>query len=243
MKRQSLLNLSNVNWEDHTGRYPILYNCNIYFGCEHNCRYCYARKIYYWKKDWANAEPVENAVELVRKEVNKLEPGRIMFSSMMDPYQPIEEKTGLTRQLLRVLLESKHLVLVMMKSDMVLRDLDILRGHDNVEVGFTVTFLEDQPKWEPGARGNTARIEALIKLHNAGVKTYISMEPWIPSVTKPIEVMEKLGPWVDRWIVGTLNYSGADYSFYEKEMPELLKYVHERGLNVMWKKELRQYLI
>lgn len=242
MKRRSLINESAVNWKDHTGLYPKLYNCNHYYGCQYDCRYCYARKIYYWKKDWANAEPVENAVELAKREVDRLEPGRVMFSSMTDPYQPVEEKTGLTRQLLRVLLESKHLVLVMTKSDLVLRDLDILRGHDNVEVGFTITSLEDQPKWEPGARGNTARIESLIKLHDAGVKTFASMEPWVPQITKPVEIMEKLGPWVDRWIIGTLNYSGVDYGFYGGEMPELLRYVKEKGLKVMWKKELRKYL-
>ena len=49
MKRKSLLNLSNVNWEDHTGKYPLLYCANIYLGCQHNCHYCYSRKMFYWK--------------------------------------------------------------------------------------------------------------------------------------------------------------------------------------------------
>lgn len=181
-------------------------------------------------------------MELASKEVGKLEPGRVMFSSMCDPYQSLEEKTGLSRRLLEVLLESKHLVLIMTKSDLVLRDLDIIREHDNVEVGFTVTSLKDLPEWEPEAPGNTKRIEALNKAHDLGIKTFVSMEPWIPAITRPIEILDKLNAFVDRWVVGTLNYSGTNYSFYKKEMPELMRYVKEKGLSVIWKKELRKYL-
>jgi len=49
MRRKSLLNLSGVDWEDHTGKYPLLYCANIYYGYQHNCHYCYSRKMFYWK--------------------------------------------------------------------------------------------------------------------------------------------------------------------------------------------------
>ncbi len=78
MKRKSLLNRSGVDWGDHTGRYPILYNANIYYGCQHDCQYCYSRKIYYWKRPWTDVEPVDNTVELAKKEVKRKESGRIL---------------------------------------------------------------------------------------------------------------------------------------------------------------------
>ncbi len=124
MKRKSLLNRSGVDWGDHTGRYPILYNANIYYGCQYDCQYCYSRKIYYWKDPWREAEPVENAVELAGKEVKRKEPGRIMFCSMCDPYQPIEGKLRLARRVLEILLDSKFLTLIMTKSDLVTSDYD-----------------------------------------------------------------------------------------------------------------------
>ncbi len=117
-----------------------------------------------------------------------------MFCSMCDPYQPIERKLGLARRVLEVLLASKFLILITTKSDLVTRDYDIIKGHDNVEVGFTITSLNDLPKWEPEAPGNKRRIEALKKAHDLGIKTFVSMEPTIPEETKPIEIMEALSP-------------------------------------------------
>jgi DNA repair photolyase len=136
MQIKSLINVSEVDWKDYSGRCPSIYNCNIFYGCQHNCRYCYSRKIYRWKKNWREAEPVENAVELARKEVKRGEPGRIMFCSMTDPYQPIEADQGLARDVLKVLMDSEFPVLIMTKSDLVTQDFDIIRGHDKVEVGY-----------------------------------------------------------------------------------------------------------
>lgn len=69
------------------------------------------------------------------------------------------------------------------------------------------------------------------------------MEPTIPSETQPIEIMEALSPWVDRWILGALNYVDVDPSFYRREVPKWARYVYEKGLKVKWKKELKPYLL
>ena len=88
-------------------------------------------------------------------------------------------------------------------------------------------------------------IRGLKKIHELGIKTYVSVEPWIPEVTKPLAIMSALKDWVDRWIIGALNYFGWDrycHEVYRKEMPKLLQYVAENGINVMWKKELKPFL-
>ena len=159
IRRKTLIRRSGVEWTD--------YNANIYHGCAHNCKYCYARlmtKRFEPKPlDWRDVKMVENAVELARRDIRALHPGRIMFCSMTDPYQPIEAETGLARKVLEVLLDSLFHVLILTKSPLVTRDYDLIRGHGNVEVGFTITSLDDIPFWEPYAPGNTKRIEALKK--------------------------------------------------------------------------------
>lgn len=221
MRRKSLLNVSQVDWSDHSGRYPLLYNCNIYYGCQYNCRYCYAKRIYRWKTTWRDAEPVANAGDLARTEVQRKPPGRIMVCSMNDPYQPIEAKLGLARDVLKVLLESRFLVLIMTKSDLVTQDYEILRDHENVEVGFTITSLQNLPGWESTVPGNTRRIEALKQAHDVGLKTFVSMDPTIPGETRPVEIMQALGSWVDRWIIGSLNYMGNRTRVLSSGSPEM----------------------
>lgn len=241
MLRKNLINRSKVDWGDHTGRYPILYNTNIYYGCDHNCPYCYSRKMTYWKKVWTDVDPVENAVALAQKEAGK-PPGRIMFCSMTDPYQALERKTRLARGVLEVLLDSPHLILVLTKSDLVTRDFDLMQGHDNVELGVTITALQDLTDWEPRAPGNRRRIEAVKMAHDFHIKTFASVEPWIPDVTNPTAILSELKPWVDRFVIGTLNYAGVDHEYYRQRMPSLLDYVKQNQLRVMWKKELKPYV-
>jgi len=153
IRRKTLIRSSGVEWTD--------YNANIYQGCAHHCKYCYARlmtKRFEPKpSDWRDVKTVDNAVELARRDIRALHPGRIMFCSMTDPYQPIEAETRLARKVLEVLLDSPFHVLILTKSPLVTKDYDLFRGHRHVEVGFTITFLNDIPFWEPYAPGNTKR--------------------------------------------------------------------------------------
>jgi len=238
IRRKTLIRRSGVEWTD--------YNTNIYRGCAHNCKYCYARlmtKRFEPKPlDWRDVKMVENAVELARQEIRALHPGRIMFCSMTDPYQPIEAETGLARKVLEVLLNSPFHVLILTKSPLVTRDFDLIRSHPNVEVGFTITSLEDIPFWEPYASGNKKRIEALKKAHSMGIKTFVSIEPWIPDVTYPQPIIEKLREFVDRFIIGSMQYCDVPRSFYAKSLPALISWLKENKINYYLKRELRSCL-
>jgi len=233
--RRTIIRPSGVEYTD--------YNCNIYFGCFHSCRYCYARlmtKRFEPKPlDWRDVKMVENAVELARRDIRALRPGQIMFCSMTDPYQPIEAETELARRVLEVLLDSPFHILILTKSPLVTRDYDLIRGHRNVEIGFTITSLDDIPFWEPYAPGNTKRIEALKKAHEVGVKTFVSMEPWIPNVTQPKAIIEKLRDFVDRFIIGSMQYCVVPRSFYAISLPALISWLKENKIDYYLKKELR----
>jgi len=238
IKRRTLIRRSGVEWTD--------YNANIYHGCAHNCRYCYARLM--TKRfepnpfDWQDAKMVENAVELARRDIRALRPGRIMFCSMTDPYQPIEAETGLARKVLGVLLNSPFHVLILTKSHLVTRDYDLIRDHGNVEVGFTITALNGIPFWEPYAPGNKKRIEALKKAHEKGIRTFVSIEPWIPNVTYPRSIIETLREHVDRFIIGSMQYCDVPRRFYADRLPPLIAWLDENKIKYNLKKELRSCL-
>ena len=89
-----------------------------------------------------------------------------MLSSVTDAYQPLERQRELTRRCLEVLLEYGYGVDILTKNDLVLRDLDLFKRFDEVEVGMTITSLDDgvRKAFEPGASPILARLEALKKL-------------------------------------------------------------------------------
>jgi len=235
IRRKTLIRRSGVEWTD--------YNANIYHGCAHDCKYCYARLM--TKRfepnplDWRDVKIVENAVELARRDVRTLHPGRIMFCSMTDPYQPIEAETRLARRVLEVLLDSSFHVLILTKNPLVTRDYDLIRGHGNVEVGFTITSLEDIPFWEPYAPSNKKRIEALKKAHSLGIKTFVSIEPWIPRITDPWLIIEELRDFVDRLIIGSMQYCDVPRRFYADRLLPLIAWLDENKINYYLKKELK----
>jgi len=233
--RRTIIRPSGVEYTD--------YNCNIYSGCYHSCRYCYARlmtkRFSPDLKDWRQIQLVKNAVELAQRDVKHLPPGKIMFCSMTDPYQPIEVETELARRVLEVLLDSPFHVLILTKSPLVTRDYDVIRGRSNVEVGFTITSLDDIPFYEPYAPGNKKRIEALKKAHELGIKAFVSIEPWIPSVTYPVDIIRHCRDFVDRWIIGSMQYSDVPRSFYAERLPRLIAWLDENKIDYYLKKELR----
>jgi len=186
---------------------------------------------------------IENAVKLARHDIRTLRPGRIMFCSMTDPYQPVEAGTGLARKVLEVLLNSPFHVLILTKSPLVTRDYGLIQGHGNVELGFTITSLEDIPFWEPYAPGNKKRIEALKKAHEKGIRTFVSIEPWIPNVTHPRSIIENLREHVDRWIIGSMRYHSVSRRFYAERLPELIAWLDNSKINYYLKKELKSCLL
>ncbi len=173
---------------------------NPYFGCQHGCKYCYA-KIYTFgheKEEWGTFVDVRiNLIDKLKKQLKKIKQGSIWFSSICDPYQPIESRYKLTQKCLKVLLNWGDSVCIQTKSDLVLRDLDLLKKLKDVEIGFTITILDDDlaKVWEPGASLPSKRLRALEELKQKGIKTYIFFGPILPyfsdSEDKILEAFKK----------------------------------------------------
>lgn len=183
----------------------IDYVINPYIGCRFACKYCYAsfmgRFVNKQVSDWGNYVYAKiNAPELLKKEISKLrnrEEGKEIFlSSVTDPYQGLEAKYKLTRQSLEILADFGFAgaVSILTKSDLVLRDIDVLKKLKNVSVGLTVTSTDDSISryFEKFAPPVTARYEALRILNKNGIDTYAFIGPLLPHYIAKPEELEKI---------------------------------------------------
>ena len=176
---------------------------NAYRGCEHGCVYCFARPTHAYHDlspglDFETqlfAKP--GAAELLRETLarTRYRPKPIAMGTNTDPYQPIESRYRITRELLEVCLDARHPVTITTKSDRVLADLDLLEQMARrrlVAVAISVTSLDPKlsGKLEPRAASPAKRLAALGKLAEAGVPTHCSVSPIIPAITD--EFMEEI---------------------------------------------------
>jgi DNA repair photolyase len=196
------------------------YCINPYIGCTHGCRYCYAT---FMKRFTGHIEPwgrfvdvKMNAPEVLMKQLKRAEKGGIIVSSVTDPYQPVEAHYLITRQCLETLRFFHFPVAILTKSPLVLRDMDIISKLENIEVGITITTDNDSIRrlFEPNAPPIDSRIEALKKLHRAGIPTYVFIGPTLPM--DPEKLAKKIQPYVDHVLIDRMNYEGRIRWFYQK---------------------------
>ena len=174
---------------------PFDRSINAYRGCEHGCVYCFARPTHAFHNlspglDFETklfAKP--DAARLLRAELGKrgYTPATIAMGTNTDPYQPIEERFAITRAVLEVLLEHRHPVSIVTKSDRVLRDLDLLgalAAEGLTHVGLSITTLDPAlaRRMEPRAAAPARRLAAVTKLRDAGVPVAVLMAPIIPAI-------------------------------------------------------------
>jgi len=74
------------------------------------------------------------------------------------------------------------------------------------------------------------------------IETFVSIEPWIPEITYPQAIIEKLKDSVDRFIIGSMQYHGVSRRFYAERLPELIAWLDDSKISYYLKKELRSCL-
>ena len=168
---------------------------NPYRGCEHGCIYCYARPSHCFLGLSAGldfetklfAKP--DAAALLRRELAApgYQPQAIALGANTDPYQPIERGHRLTRQILEILAQTRHPVIVVTKSALVERDIDILaemaaQGLAGVAISITTLDRGLARRMEPRASTPAKRLGALEALARAGVPTTVLVAPVIPAL-------------------------------------------------------------
>ncbi len=190
--------------------FGLYYNMNLYRGCQHQCIYCDSRSECYQIENFNHDVLVKaNAIDLLRRELaGKRVLGTIGSGSMNDPYMPLEADIRLTRRALEVIAESGFPVHIITKSDLVLRDIDLLEKISRTAyaaVTFTVTTADDalSKRLEPGAPVSSRRLEALRTLSGRAILTGITLMPVLPFIEDTEENI--------RAVIGLAHAAGAKY--------------------------------
>jgi DNA repair photolyase len=197
------------------------YCVNPYTGCEMDCKYCYARlfmrRYSGHKEPWGKFVDVKiNAPVILKKQLERAKRGTVWISSVCDPYQRVEERYRITRQCLQELVIKQFPVCVQTKSALILRDLDLFLQFEEIKAGFTITTDNERIArlFESQASSVKDRIDALQKLHQNGISTFVFLGPLLPG--NPERLIEILHGTVDYIYIDKMNYSDTIKKFYHQ---------------------------
>ncbi len=225
---------------------------NLYRGCSHGCIYCDSRsKCYQMNHDFEDIEVKENALELLEAALRrKRKRCMIGTGAMTDPYIPLEKKLGYTRKALLLIEKYGFGVALQTKSDLVLRDLDILRQiNEKTKAVVQMTLTTADEKLcriiEPNVSTTNERFEALKALRDAGIPTVVWLCPVLPFINDTEEnIRTILGMCVEAGVRGvlcfgmglTLREGNREYFYRQLDIhfPRLKeRYIREYGNNYM----------
>jgi len=172
---------------------------NPYVGCQHGCIYCYGRE-YVSDREvaryWGEVVGVkENVVDLLKHEVKHKKLGVVGVGTITDAYQPLELEYELTKSSLNVLLSSDFKVSIQTKSDLILRDRELLSKYGNrVDVGVTITTMNEEiaKLLEPGAPPPSRRVRVLEELSESDISTWVFLGPIVPGLTDDINTIREV---------------------------------------------------
>lgn len=226
--------------------YGIDYNMNLYRGCSHGCIYCDSRSSCYHIDDFDIVRSKENVLNILKQElIKKKTKGVIGIGSMSDTYNPMERKYEITKGALELISKYNYGVAIDTKSDLILRDLDILKeinSKNNVIVKFTITTPNDELSKiiELNVCKTSKRLNAIKTLSDNGIFTGIMMNPTLPFITDNEDDIKKLvklayehgAKFIHTYMSVTLRDNQRDYYFQklDKHFPNLKeKYIKVYG--------------
>jgi DNA repair photolyase len=223
------------------------YACNIYLGCNHGCKYCYAPSISFKKReDYLSPFPRRNILKEFEDDCKKLNNfnNQVLLCFMTDAYNKIEAETLLTRSCLEIALKYKIPISILTKSELVLRDVDLFKKFgENIKIGFTLTFdnKNDSLEWEPEAALPERRIEALNILIENNIKTWASFEPVI-FPDQSLSMIIKSLPFVSMYKIGKINnFQGFDKKIdWKNFLNKAVQILRENEKPFYIKKDLRE---
>lgn len=209
--------------------YGVDYNMNLYRGCNHQCIYCDSRSNCYHIDHFDIVRGKRNALIILEQELlRKRKKGIVGVGGMSDTYNPFEEKYEQTRGALKLFLKYGFGVSIDTKSNLILRDLDLLKqinARNNVIVKFTITTPDDQLSKiiEPGVCVSSKRFAAIKQLSDNGIFTGIMLNPVLPFITDKAEDIKKIvkmasqnnAKFIHTYMSVTLRENQRDY-YYEK---------------------------
>ena len=231
------------------------YVINPYVGCPHGCRYCYAC---FMKRFTNHSEPWGSFIDIKRcdKPISKkkLQGKSVFLSSVTDCYNPFEEKYENTRKILEQLISIDCELNISTKSQLILRDIDLLKQCKNLKVSVSVNTLDEQFKNDMDhASSIKKRLETIETLHENGIYTVLFMSPIFPGITDYKEIIVKTHRFVDEYWFENLNLRGSykqDILSYIKnaypQLVELYDEIYVKGNMGFWNNlsvEIEEYCV
>jgi DNA repair photolyase len=182
------------------------WSLNPYTGCLHDCVYCYVPDTMHAERQrWGSYAIVKrNLPSVLQDELRRKPRRKVYIGTSTDAYQPVERDHLITQRCLEVLARHDWPVRLLTRSPLVLRDIPLLRRIDDLSVGLSVPTLDDKARalLEPGAPTIQVRLDALRKLADAGLRTFVNYAPAYPltSGVRPTDIAEAFREAGVRWV-------------------------------------------
>lgn len=197
------------------------YSVNPYVGCTHGCKYCYAS---FMKRFTGHTEPWGTFLDVkhwpVIKNPQKYKGQRVVIGSVTDGYLPQEAQFRNTRKLLEQLKNSGAELLICTKSDLVLRDLDLLKEMGKVTVSWSINTLEEAFQSDmDNAVSVERRLDAMKQVYDAGIRTVCFISPVFPGITDFEAIFHRVKEQCDLVWLENLNLRGA----FKQEILDYIK--------------------
>ncbi len=186
------------SWSSGDGWFGSNYNMNIYKGCSHGCIYCDSRSECYKVENFDEVRGKKDVLTILERELRtKRKKGMVSTGAMTDPYNPQESVYQLTKGALKLIHKYGYGASVLTKSDLVVRDVDILnkiKEHSPVVVKFTITTYDDElcKQIEPRVVESSKRFAAMKSLSQGGIFTGIHMWPILPYINDTDENIKNI---------------------------------------------------
>ena len=198
------------------------YSVNPYVGCTHGCKYCYAS---FMKRFTGHTEPWGTFLDIKHwptiKNPKKYKDQRVVIGSVTDGYLPQEKQVRNTRRILEQLKNSGAEILICTKSDLVLRDIDLLKEMGKVTVSWSINTLDEKFQADMDKAASIShRLEAMKQVYEAGIRTVCFISPVFPGITDFEKIFERVKDQCDLVWLENLNLRG---SFKE----EILDYIQK----------------
>lgn len=231
------------------------YVINPYVGCPHGCRYCYAcfmKRFTNHSEAWGSFIDIKRCDKPISKK--KLQGKSVFLSSVTDCYNPFEEKYENTRKILEQLISIDCELNISTKSQLILRDIDLLKQCKNLKVSVSVNTLDEQFKSDMDRASSIGkRLETIETLHENGIYTVLFMSPIFPGITDYKEIIVKTHRFVDEYWFENLNLRGSykqDILSYIKnaypQLVELYDEIYVKGNMGFWNNlsvEIEEYCV
>lgn len=232
---KSVLTKSNLPVSD--------YSVNPYVGCTHSCKYCYAsfmKRFTNHPEPWGSFLDIKFWPKIIHPE--KYSGKELFFGSVTDPYNPQEEIYQRTRTLLDQLRGSGIKLSIQTKSDLVLRDIDLIKTFPEARVGFSINtldefFREDMDK----AVSIKRRLAAMKTLYDAGIRTTCFISPIFPGITDCEAIIDRVKEQCNLIWLENLNLRGSYkttiFDYIREKHPELISLyeeIYNQGSRQYW---------